>query len=715
MTVYDKARTLRHAAGEWLREPGAARRLAQVVVPALVIAGLLLPPVSLLTRIRSLGYSVVRADADTSIPSDPPGAWLEIRRHSTRKSTRVRVTGLEDLPRGVDPFPTGYARLGRPYRLDFRGVLPREGWLNIPLTLEPGMESFVDPFGWDGERWRWLAPQFATSGRVRIRLPFSDFQPLLVVPTLATAASTEVSAVLLEPPAVPPAAAAELPILELRTYHLADYDGTVSGRPFPVPSDEARIYGVLDNREGPRYRTDLVNNLLILPESRQRHREQIVGLVRRDGLDGIVLDYYGIATDLQHVYADFVGRLTQDLRREDAELIVTVPMPQRISTGWDGQPYAWQTLGATADAVRIRLPDDAPLETEVLDSMIRWALEQVNRRQLQLALPIQGRDVVEGEVQPIGFGEALGRILDLAESDAPNRIVPGVAAQVELPTVRAAELGRDPETGMWKFYYWGPNRLKHTVWLNDAAGLKPALEIAARYRLGRVALDGVAVGIDPSLWRMVRDFTEEGQAPAVPSSYRLSWRLMDDAGRLVQEAIQPLEDPVFRFQAPSEEGEYQLGVNLINDEGQLVALGDTWRIVVGPPLPPPPTPTLNAVQILPTPEVYVTAPPPPDEALIRRTPVKAERTGTPEPEAEADAVVSFARAELRSGPGFGHETLSDLKPGERLEALGRSADSMWLKVRVTGTGVEGWVSVQLLEVNIDLARLPIVAEPTPTP
>ncbi len=702
---------------ERMREPTTARRVAATGALILVLAGLFLPPVSLVTRVTTIGYAVVRPNADVSVPSDPPGAWLEIRRRAMRKTTRARLRTLVELPGWTSALPTGYVLQGEVYHLDFQGPLPDEAWLNVPLDVTPDMLHFVDPYGWDGSSWQWLSPSFDTNARARILLPLDRFSPRLVVLTLATAASTEVSAVLQEPPAVVPAAVAELPIIELRGYHLFTDDGSVSGRSFPVPSEVARVYGVVDNLEAHRYRTDLVNNVLILPESRQRHREAIVSLARRDELHGVVLDYYGIAPDLQAVYTDMVRRLAEDLHAEGVELLVSVPMPHRTSSGWDGSPYSWRALGGAVDAVRVRLPDDAPLETEVLDGMVRWALEQVSRRKLQLAVPVQVRDVVGTEVRRIDFGDALGQILDLAKSDAPTRISPGSMVQVELPTVGAAELGRDPATGMWRFYYWDDNRRQHTVWMNDAAGLTPAFDIAIRYRLSRVALDGVSVGLDPSIWRMVRTFTAGGEVPAVPSSYRLTWRLLDENGKLVQEAVQPLDDPVFRFLAPSNEGAYQLSVSLVNDENRLVAYGDTWRVEVGAPLPPPPTPTTNAIAIVPTPETYVTAPAPADEARLQRTPVRVLVEGTPEAEEEGDydGTVAYPSAELRDRPSLGGDQLSDLRIGQRVRVLGRDAGGRWLKVRVLSTGVEGWVYAQVLDLLIDAGRLPVITPPTATP
>ena len=163
---------------------------------------------------------------------------------------------------------------------------------------------------------------------------------------------------LLPPPSVVPAAVAELPVLEMLAYHLAADDGTLSGQVFPVPARPSGRYAVIDNIEGPRVRSDLVNNMLTLPASRRHHREAIYDAVRGQGLAGVVLDYRGIAGALQPIYAAWVGRLASDLHRLGAEVIVVVPMPRPRPGVWDPHPYAWRRVGSAAAALSV---GDLPL------------------------------------------------------------------------------------------------------------------------------------------------------------------------------------------------------------------------------------------------------------------------------------------------------------------------------------------------------------------
>jgi hypothetical protein len=258
---------------------------------------------------------------------------------------------------------------------------------------------------------------------------------------------------------------------------------------------------------------------------------------------------------------------------------------------------------------------------------------------------------------------------------------------------------------MWRFYAWDDMRQKHTVWLNDALGLRPAFQIAARYRLGRLALHGIEAGLDPALWPMIRAFQRSGEAPAVEEDYQLAWQLTDQEGRVVREAQQPLNVAEFRFRAPDIEGSYELKVNLVTSAGGLVAPGPARPVTIGPPLPPPPTPTAPVFFLDPTPESAATRPPPPDERSIDREPVRADvdtslvtGMGTEQP---SDAIVSMPEAVLRAGPGVQHEVVSSARQGELLAVLGRSSNQRWYQVRMEATGVIGWIRDEFVDLTID--------------
>jgi type II secretory pathway pseudopilin PulG len=91
-------------------------------------------------------------------------------------------------------------------------------------------------------------------------------------------------------------------------------------------------------------------------------------------------------------------------------------------------------------------------------------------------------------------------------------------------------------------------------------------------------------------------------------------------------------------------------------------------------------------------------------------------TATPIPTPKPDAVVNMeALLNLRSGPGTYYDTLGVLEEGDPLRVTDRNHTGDWLRV-IAPDGQEGWVAYSVLQVNVDMAGVPVAqAPPTPTP
>jgi hypothetical protein len=69
---------------------------------------------------------------------------------------------------------------------------------------------------------------------------------------------------------------------------------------------------------------------------------------------------------------------------------------------------------------------------------------------------------------------------------------------------------------------------------------------------------------------------------------------------------------------------------------------------------------------------------------------------------------------IRTGPGVNYPRFDQLKKGNQLQAIGRSADFAWIVVNANNK--PGWMSVDLLVISGDWGSLPVVvAPPTPIP
>jgi uncharacterized protein YgiM (DUF1202 family) len=120
------------------------------------------------------------------------------------------------------------------------------------------------------------------------------------------------------------------------------------------------------------------------------------------------------------------------------------------------------------------------------------------------------------------------------------------------------------------------------------------------------------------------------------------------------------------------------------------------------------TPTTTATPV-PTPTLAPTGAPSPASTATRRPPT---RTPTPLPE----AIVAAGQANLRSGPGANYDLIGQLPGGEPLDVLGRNRGNDWLEVATTRR-LRGWVSAELVKLNIAAGIIPVSSRipPTPTP
>lgn len=95
-----------------------------------------------------------------------------------------------------------------------------------------------------------------------------------------------------------------------------------------------------------------------------------------------------------------------------------------------------------------------------------------------------------------------------------------------------------------------------------------------------------------------------------------------------------------------------------------------------------------------------------------KKPPTAVPTRTSLPTPIPDAVVITERLNVRSGPGINYDVLGTVNEGDALDVTGQSPGGSWIKVE-TQDGMEGWVSSDLVELNISLQHVPFA--PTPPP
>jgi len=106
--------------------------------------------------------------------------------------------------------------------------------------------------------------------------------------------------------------------------------------------------------------------------------------------------------------------------------------------------------------------------------------------------------------------------------------------------------------------------------------------------------------------------------------------------------------------------------------------------------------------------------PPTTTPLPTSTPPMPTVTPTSEAPSLPDGTVAVNLLNLRSGPGLEYDILAHLQKGDALKARARIEAGDWVKVS-TAAGLEGWVAVEHVALNIPLDSIPLAVEMPPTP
>ncbi len=77
------------------------------------------------------------------------------------------------------------------------------------------------------------------------------------------------------------------------------------------------------------------------------------------------------------------------------------------------------------------------------------------------------------------------------------------------------------------------------------------------------------------------------------------------------------------------------------------------------------------------------------------------------------AVVTTGRLNARTGPGPGYAIAGTVSQGDVLLLLGRTTNNAWVKAKLPGGTVEGWVTTLYLDVDAPISSLPVLAVADP--
>ena len=636
-----------------IRNKWTERILAFVVIPALLLYSLWLPPVSIGNRLFHLDYPLVTPGEGGDIPG-PYGAHLRVPAGTVAKNLRLRMVALTqgalgtlkpDRPEvlAVQSLPGDVTVHWPLFHLEALGQAPSQGSLSLALPPDVAIPETVDLFGWDGKAWQWMPRQIAADGR-EVQ---ADLAPL---PSLVMLASAKASAARISVgtgAGDKPLSSVDANLAGVNVSGLSvDGEGNIIGEP-PAASDLGAPKGAsvllsIGNVVEGIVRSDLVGNLLVNEASVKNHVQKIVALATQGDYAGVEIAYAGIDPNLRPEFSAFIARLAEALHSANKTLAVRVPEPIVEGGSWSTGAYDWPALGRSADVLRIpALADPASYAVGGMqDKLLAGATSQVDRRKIELYISADACDNVGQQQEPIAYQKALALLApSISATDADKLLSPGQAVSFSLPNAGSSPVRFDEDAQVYWFTISDAAGKAHTVWLENASSVARKLQYVLRYALGGALVEGALdKGNDPDIVEVLRTY-QDNLAPPEPQ-FAYVWTVEDGAGKVISQQVAPLDKAQLNLNAPSNPGSYVVKAALSDDGGKTnLGAGAQLGFLVPSPTPtntPTPTPTPTDT---PTPTVTPTNTPKP--------------TATPKPTSAASSAPSVAPARASGSFGYG--------------------------------------------------------------
>ncbi|MEA3338097.1 MAG: SH3 domain-containing protein [Chloroflexota bacterium] len=672
-------------------------------LPALIITGLIvllilamvLPPVSLPSRIASAGMESISANTDSEV-SNSDGTHVAFPAYGVAQDFRTKLTSIdrlkflageagEEARLAAEQLPGNLIPKSPLYSLESKGTAPLASVLTVGVPNDSLPYETLDLYSWADSQWQFIPSHV---------IPWQDDDKILAelnfVPSSFMVMQTEAN---------PPRASSVLPagkalpdkgrdaLTDINPYGLfLEGDGTVRGD----LSAEATVtgsYGVVPTvrnwADDGVVRTDLLDNLLLSPELQFNQEESIEGLLASGNYPGIEIDYRGLDPTLSGEFTGFIGRLADLLHENGKTLTLRVEPPRQIAENqWQTGGYDWRALGEVVDSFRIPAPIDpeAYAPGDQAEQLLDWAVGEVPRHKIELVLPARSVEQAGAYLLPMGYDEALTPLLGEGRSTKPV-LVPGEPVDLTLFNDRViGGLSYDDQNGMFTYSYRDDSGHMRTVWIENAASIAKKLELVGDYNLKGVVLEHLfEEGYDPDVWSVVREFLA-GEMPERSSNYSVVWSITDPTGQVYSQE-RPLDAAGLTFVPPAAEGQVQVNAS-IADGGRLVAAGKSFELVMATA----------------TPEATATPLPTPTPAA----------SPTPEP-AKFASIVAQQTVNLRDGPSTAYKVVGQVKAGETLEVTGKNEDASWWQV-AQSNGDPAWIVARLVNTRGPIDQVAVATD-----
>ncbi|MEA3345387.1 MAG: SH3 domain-containing protein [Chloroflexota bacterium] len=700
------------------REPGATRPtlaspivsqvIYYVIIPALVLVGLLLPPVAVGNWIIYADYAHMGEDQWAIEATDT--ARLEVRPDDLGEPFRLKFLAIErnafqaqtagrELIPLAEALPSHLVPRSPLYRIRLAGAPPAAVSLTAPLPPDCQNVHNLDLYGWfpalqpeEEGSWRWLPSEIQPpASRLTARLAELP-QALLIVESQPI--PPLVATTLRQDQQLSPEGGEVLRVINPRGL-LVSEQGGLKGTPVGVSAEGALVLPSESNwRPGEGQVAD-VNRLLANPTAREEHVQAILRWAQDKPYDGITLDYRNVDPSLQNEVTSFVRQVAEGLHTQGKRLTLRVSRPVLTPDGtWNTGAYDWLVLGPPVDSIKIPalLNPQAYRPGGEMEKLLDWTTRRVERAKIQLVFSADSLDQQGSRREFLTYAQALGRLAEVAAVDPPI-LKPGASLEVQLEAWQEAQgLQQDKEINAYWFTYVDeqeqkPLQERHTVWLENSSSLAYKLRLVQKYNLGGVTVEDLASREnDPQMWRTLQTFAQQA-TPQGGNQFTVWWTVRGPAGDQIARAPAPITDPSYVWKAPAVSGQYLIAAEIAAD-GQAIPSENeqtVWVATLTPTPTPAPTPTPTPTPRPPTP-TPITTPSLPDGVVMEEV----------------------TKLNVRSGPSTDFERVGQLTEGEEIEVTGSTEKKDWLQILYQGK--KRWVSAAYVKLNLAPEDIPVIPD-----
>ena len=686
----------------------AAWLVTFLVIPALLAAILLLPPVSLLDRLETFTYTRIGAaggvvrDSDGTLvnfPSEGLAAGLFATLESTPRETFMNPQPGSSLYDAANALPSTLTARSPFYDLKVRGSEPSLVDLRVQIPNLPAEESgpayeTLALYQWTGSEWLHVPATVRAEEDIIEAEVTGSPDAFLVVQTTPGApqvmASMAFDATLPEGVQV---TSESKPGLMLRG------DGALEASNGFAPPNTGSTMPIVRNWEADsngdpaNVRTDLLNNMLADPGQIDVQVDAIEQTVVQNDYAGIVIDYRGVdaVPTARADFVYFVSRVADRLHAGNKQLALRVEAPAQESVdSWNTKAYDWSALGKVVDTLIVPAPRDprAYRPDGEMASLLRFSTSQVENDKLQFELSGYSMESSGNYLLPKGYQEALRPLLNDISLDNDDG---EVTLTLDNPQL-LSQVDWSDEIGMYIYSYLDDQGLERTVYIESAGSLNHKLAMMQNYNVRSVKLDVPLSGdVDPEVWALLREYQEGNLLSNAYGQLQVAYTVYDENDELVTQEVLPLDSPSMTFSAP-EGDDVRVEAQLVNSQETAISAAKTTQLALSGSSAR--TSRRSVARTGDSTEADVSD----DLLAATEDALETARAGDGQVAAAStgDARVNVAQVvNVRGGPGTNYNTLGQITPGNNYPITGINGRGDWVQIDY-GNGQNGWVINQLV-------------------